>query len=160
MVTARTRIIVVFTVVATASIVIGVVAATVGVPESYGYTPAHALTLVTGRTVAATVVWVIFAMGVLAAALVRARVIIRTKPWIRMTLLRGSVWIWAAIATSWFIVLVAWDLPLSELGAEEPHRYGSWTLQLALTWWLASLACAIAGIVWSTALALRPRASF
>lgn len=120
MVTARTRIIVVFTVAATASII---------------------------------------AMGVLAAALARARVIIRTKPWIRMTLLRGSVWIWAAIATSWFIVLVAWDLPFSELGAEE-HRYGSWTLQLALTWWLASLACAIAGIVWSTALALRPRASF
>jgi hypothetical protein len=109
----RTRIIVVFTVVATASIF------AMGVPRRRGRASAshHPHEAVDPHDVAA---W--------------------------------TVWIWAAIATSWFIVLVAWDLPsLLRAGrrrapplrvvdaAARPHMVACF-----------SLACAIAGIVWST----------
>jgi len=146
-----------FSAIASCCILIGGVGAIVGAPAFHGLTTSEALPIIGSRAPIATGLWVAYTLVVLLLSILRARFLARRKPWVHGTLVRGSMWIWAAVGLPWFAVYIAWDLPLFENIGSDLHDHGSFAGSLAIVWWAGSALSAVVAAGWSVWLESRRR---
>lgn len=125
-------------------------------PASYDVTTFSALIALRNRPVGITAVWALYAFLILMIALGRAASITRNQPNVRWTTLRGSVWLWGAIASPWIFVLAVWDLQLYDAYVTGLSYTTKSTpvLTVAQWWWLSGLLAVMIGATWSTSAAV------
>jgi hypothetical protein len=115
-------------------------------PTFYGLTLARANALMDARPWAWTIGWVVFSTVVLVVALWRASILRRQGRPCLSTTIRGAVWLWGAVAGSWFLVWAAWDLQMSDVLALEAHRSGA---PIAGVYALSGIIALLIAPVWS-----------
>lgn len=144
------------TLVAAASIVIGVLGAVRGMPASYGLTTEQAAAIVGPRSVWWTLGWVLWSVALTAGAFWRAWWMKLQKPHVRFTAGRGALWLFGAIGMPWVYPSLAWDLPLYDVyGDSSPRSEVSIVSAIAMLWWLGPCIALPVAAVWSAIVAFR-----
>jgi len=139
------------------SIAIGVVGTVQGVPAGHGLSSAEALALLDDRPVLWTVGWAVWSVVWTALAIYRALWVTRHRPQVRFTAIRGSLWLWGAVGAPWFYPWIAWDFQIFDYYNESPPVGApSPALSIAMYWWFGAGLALVAGVVWSTAISIRP----
>jgi hypothetical protein len=134
------------------SIALGVLGAAIGIPANYGMTTAQALAVLDYRPVFFTTVWAVWAVAVTFAALWRARWLARNEPGVRLTAVRGSIWLWGAIGAPWAYPWMAWDVQLFDFFNENPPLGSSSPAgTIVMWWWLGAGLALVVAVVWSAA---------
>lgn len=115
-------------------------------PAAYGLTLTRANEIMDARPWSWTLGWMLFAVVVLVVALGRASVLRRQGRPPRPTTIRGAVWVWGAIAGSWFLVWAAWDLQMADVLGLEVNDGG---VPISGVYALSGMIALLIGLVWS-----------